>query len=396
MNLEQIQQALREDGLDGWLFYDFRGSNPIAYKVLSLSTREFYSRRWFYFIPATGEPTACVSSVESHVLRTLPGKRLVFRTWQELHSYLKTLLHGRGKVAMEYSPMNAIPTISRVDAGTIELVRSCGVEVVSSADLSQRFVARLTEEQVRGHREAGRRLIRAKDMLIAELGQDVRAGRALDEYAVQQRFVALMSSLGIKLNGGEPIVAVNGNASNPHYAASEALSAPIKRGDLLLLDFWGTLEDEEDPVFGDYTWMTFVGSEDEIPQKQREVFEVVRQARDSAIAFIRERLAAGKRVEGREVDDVTRRVISNAGYGDYFVHRTGHNITTMDHGDGTNNDDYETLDTRALLAGTCCSIEPGIYLPEFGVRSEVDLLIGENDVEVTGVPIQEKITPLLD
>lgn len=395
MNLEQIQQAIQNEGVDGWLFYDFRGSNPIAYKVLSLSTREFYSRRWFYYIPAHGEPTACVSSVESHVLRTLPGKRVIFRTWQELHTHLKELLPTSGRVAMEYSPLNAIPYIARVDAGTIELVRSLGVEVVSSADLCQRFVARLTEAQARGHREAGRRLMAAKDQLIAELGNDLRVGHELNEYAVQRRFVAIMRSMGIVLNGGDPIVAVNGNASNPHYMPSEELSAPIKRGDLLLLDFWGTVEGEDDAVFGDYTWMTFVGSEDEIPQKQREVFEIVRQARDTAIAFIRERLAAGKRVEGREVDDVTRQVISNAGYGDYFVHRTGHNITTMDHGDGANNDNYETMDSRALLAGTCCSIEPGIYLPKFGVRSEVDLLIGENDVEVTGVPAQEHIIPLL-
>ncbi|GHO68505.1 peptidase M24 [Ktedonobacter sp. SOSP1-52] len=395
MDLAQIQQALHAEGLAGWLFYDFRGSNPIAYKVLSLSTREFYSRRWFYFIPAQGEPTACVSSVESHVLRSLPGKRLVFRTWQELEMHLGALLPKGGRIAMEYSPRNAIPYISRVDAGTIELVRACGVEVVSSADLAQYFVARLTEAQVRGHREAGRRLIAAKDQLLAELGQDLRAGRELHEYGVQQRFVALMRSMGIQFSGGYPIVAVNGNASNPHYAPGEEHSSPIRRGDLLLLDFWGTLEGEEDAVFGDYTWMAFAGSEDEIPQKQREVFEVVRQARDSAIAFIRERLVAGTRVEGREVDDVARNVIAKAGYGDYFVHRTGHSITTMDHGDGANNDNFESMDSRALLAGTCCSIEPGIYLPEFGVRSEVDLLIHEHDVEVTGVPAQERLTPLL-
>jgi Xaa-Pro aminopeptidase len=191
-----------------------------------------------------------------------------------------------------------------------------------------------------------------------------------------------------------PIVAVNGNASNPHYEPSQALHSPIHRGDLLLLDFWARLP-WSDAIFGDYTWMAFVGSQDELPTRQREVFEIVRSARDSAIAFIRERLAAGERVEGRQVDDVARGVIARVGYGDHFVHRTGHSIGTVDHGNGANIDNFETQDERALLPNTCCSIEPGIYLPEFGVRSEVNLLIHELDAEVTGVPAQQEITCLL-
>jgi Xaa-Pro dipeptidase len=393
MDLERVQQALQHEKLDGWLFYDFRKSNPIAYQVLELPTEEMYTRRWFYFVPAQGEPGALVSAVESHVLQTLPGQRFVFRTWQEMQAHLATILTPDTRIAMEYSPMNAIPYSARVDAGTLELVRQCGVEVVSSADLSQRFVAQLSDKQTEGHREAGRRLIAAKDQLFAELSSDLRNGVALDEYHVQQRFLALIENAGLQATE-PPIVGVNGNASNPHYAPSPTLSQPIQRGDLILFDFWARLP-QPDAIYADYTWMAFAGTADEIPLRQREVFEIVRKARDTGIAFIRERLAAGKRVEGREVDDVTRAVIAKAGYGDNFVHRTGHNIYTTDHGNGANIDNYETQDARALLEHTCCSIEPGIYLPAFGVRSEVNLLIFERDAEVTGVPAQETIVPLL-
>jgi Xaa-Pro aminopeptidase len=393
MDQERVQQALQHEKLDGWLFYDFRKSNPIAYQVLELPTEEMYTRRWFYFVPAQGEPSALVSAVESHVLQTLPGRRFVFRTWQEMQAHLATILTPDTRIAMEYSPMNAIPYSARVDAGTLELVRQCGVEVVSSADLSQRFVAQLSDKQIEEHREAGKRLIAAKDQLFAELSSDLRNGVALDEYHVQQRFLALIENAGLQATE-PPIVGVNGNASNPHYAPSPMLSQPIQRGDLILFDFWARLP-QPDAIYADYTWMAFAGTADEIPLRQREVFEIVRKARDTGIAFIRERLAAGKRVEGREVDDVTRGVIAKAGYGDNFVHRTGHSIYTTDHGNGANIDNYETQDARALLKHTCCSIEPGIYLPAFGIRSEVNLLIFERDAEVTGVPAQEAIVPLL-
>jgi Xaa-Pro dipeptidase len=393
MDIERVQQALQHEKLDGWLFYDFRKSNPIAYQVLELPTEEMYTRRWFYFVPAQGEPSAIVSAVEAHVLQTLPGQRFVFRTWQEMQSYLAEILTPDTRIAMEYSPMNAIPYSARVDGGTLELVRQCGVEIVSSADLSQRFVAQLSEKQIEEHREAGRRLIAAKDQLFAELSNDLRNGVALDEYGVQQRFLALIENAGLQATE-PPIVGVNGNASNPHYAPSPTLSQPIQRGDLILFDFWARFP-QPDAIYADYTWMGFAGTADEIPLRQREVFEIVRKARDTGIAFIRERLAAGKRVEGREVDDVTRAVIAKAGYGDNFVHRTGHNIYTTDHGNGANIDNYETQDARALLEHTCCSIEPGIYLPAFGIRSEVDLLIFAHDAEVTGVPAQEAIVPLL-
>jgi Xaa-Pro dipeptidase len=393
MNVEDIQQALHIEGLDGWLFYDFRRSNPVAHQVLKLPADEMYTRRWFYFVPAQGTPAALVSAVECHVLRSLPGERRVFQTWQEMHTLLGDVLRDGMRVAMEYSPMNAIPYMSRVDAGTLELVRSYGVEVVSSANLAQRFVAQLSAEQMESHREAGRRLIAAKDALFASLADDLRAGVALDEYNVQQRFTALLQQAGLVLPD-PPHVAVNANSGNPHYAATSSKHDPIRQGDLILFDFWARLP-AAGSIIADYTWMAFAGTRDAIPARQREIFEIVRRARDTGITFVRERLVAGQRVEGRQVDDIVRAVIANADYGRYFVHRTGHSITTVVHGDGTNNDDFETQDDRILLANTCCSIEPGIYLPEFGVRSEVDILILEQGVEVTGVPAQEEIVALL-
>lgn len=396
MELQRIQEALAAEMLAGWLFYDFRKSNPLAYQVLGLSSEEMYTRRWFYFVPVQGEPIAVVSAVESHVLSRLPGEQLVFRTWQEMQAHLGRFLSSGLRVAMEYSPMNAIPYVSRVDAGTVELIRSFGVEVVSSANLAQRFTSQLSAAQLASHREAGRRLIAIKDQLFAELGAGMREGHELDEYAVQLRFANLIQQAGLEMPAGEfPIVAVNGNASNPHYEPGPTRSSPILRGDLVLFDFWGRLVDREDSVYADYTWMAFAGAADEIPAHQREVFALVRTARDSAIAFIRERLAAGERVEGREVDDVTRNVIAREGLGNFFVHRTGHSIGTVLHGNGANIDNFETQDERALLPFTCNSIEPGIYLLEFGMRSEVDLLILEGDVEVTGVPVQQEIVPLL-
>ncbi len=393
MGLADIQQILSQESLDGWLFYDFRQSNPIAYQILGLPQDAFYSRRWFYFVPAQGEPVALISSVESHVLRELPGRRLIFHTWQEMRAHLATLLVRGQRLAMEYSPMNAIPYIARVDAGTVELVRSYGVEVVSSANIAQRFVACLSEEQIASHREAGRRLIAARDNLFAQLGEDLRRDLPLNEYDVQQRFVALIREQGLVL-ADAPLVAVNGNASNPHYEPAAQGSSPIRRGDLILFDFWAHLPGSES-IFADYTWMGFAGTRQEIPARQLEVFAIVRDARDAGIDFIRQRLRAGQPVRGCEADDVVRAFIARAGYEAFFVHRTGHSIGTSDHGNGANLDNYETQDERQLLPFTCCSVEPGIYLPEFGVRSEVNLLIYEHDLEVTGVPAQTEITPLL-
>jgi Xaa-Pro dipeptidase len=395
MTIERIQQVLQQAGLDGWLFYDFRKSNPIAYQILQLPIDTMYTRRWFYFVPAQGTPVAIISAVEPHVLRALPGERVLFQNWQGMHAQLRALLPTPGRVAMEYSPLNAIPYVSRVDAGTVELIRSFGVEVVTSANLAQYFISQLTTEQIATHREAGLRLIAAKNTLFEQLGADLEAGLDLNEYAVQQRFVTLIQQSGLEIPDDEfPIVAVNGNASNPHYEPTASTYSPIRRGDLVLFDFWAKLPGP-DAVFGDYTWVAFAGTRAEIPVQQRDVFEVVRDARDSAIAFVRASLVAGRPVEGCAVDDVARNVITKAGYADYFVHRTGHSIGPVLHGNGANVDNFETQDVRTLLPQTLNSIEPGIYLPEFGIRSEVDLLVFEQDVEVTGVPVQNEIFPLL-
>jgi Xaa-Pro dipeptidase len=392
MELANIQQSLSAANLDGWLFYDFRKSNPIAYNVLSLPKNDPYSRRWFYFVPAHGTPIALVSAVESHVLHSLPGTKRVFRTWQEMRAYLKELLRPGMRVAMEYSPLNAIPYMSRVDAGTLDLIRSYGVEVVSSANIAQRFEAQLTAEQLDSNREAGRRIIAVKDTLFKELGEKLRAGHPLDEYSVQQRFLSLLQQAGTVPD--IPHVAVNANASNPHYESTASNHSPIQRGDLILFDFWAHLP-LPNAVYADYTWMAFAGTLEEIPLHQREVFEIVKRARDAAIAFVRQRLAENQPIEGRQVDDVTRAVIAEAGYADYFIHRTGHSIGTSVHANGANLDNYETQDDRLLIPHTCCSVEPGIYLPEFGIRSEVNLLILEQTAETTGTPPQQEITPLL-
>ncbi|MBE3565755.1 MAG: aminopeptidase P family protein [Thermogemmatispora sp.] len=393
MNLERIQQALQEERLQGWLFYDFRRSNSIAHRILELPREQMFTRRWFYWVPAQGEPIALVSAVEPHVLRSLPGEQRIFRSWQELHAQLRDLFQPGWRIAMEYSPHNAIPYLSLVDAGTIELVRSYGVEIVSSADLAQHFVARLTPQQIASHREAGRRLIAAKDRLLEELTSDLQAGRTLNEYSVQQRFLALMRAQGLLVEE-PPLIAVNGNAGNPHYAPTAEHHSPIRQGDLLLIDFWARLPEPE-AIYADYTWMAFVGRQDDIPSRQREVFALVCQARDAGLDFIRQRLATTQPLQAYEVDDVVRTVIARAGYGEAFVHRSGHSITTAEHGEGAHLDNLETHDERRLLPGTCCSLEPGIYLPDFGVRSEINLLIHEREVEVTGVPMQYEIVPLL-
>ncbi len=393
MEIARIQQALAAENIDGWLFYDFRKSNPVAYQVLALPYDDMYTRRWLYFVPVEGTPTAIISAVESHVLRSLLGERRVYRTWQEMHEFLQTLLRPGMRVAMEYSPLNAIPYMSRVDAGTVELVRSFGAEVVTSANMAQRFVSQLSDAQVESQREAGRRIIAAKDRLFKELGDDLRAETPLNEYQVQQRFIALMLEAGVVLEE-PPIVAANANSGNPHYEPTADKHSPIQRGDLVLFDFWGHLP-EPGSVVADYTWTAFAGTRTEIPARQKEVFAIVRNARDAGIVFVQQKLAAGERVEGGQVDDAVRSVIASAGYADYFVHRTGHSITTSTHGNGTNIDNFETHDQRVLLPNTCCSIEPGIYLPEFGIRSEVDLLISVHGAEVTGIPAQQEIVPLL-
>jgi Xaa-Pro dipeptidase len=391
LRLESIQEAIRAEGVDGWLFYDFRGSNPIAYHILGLDPAALYTRRWFYFIPATGIPTRIISAVEPHVLSELPGACQIFRDWREMQDLLHTTLVGAERVAMEYSPNSAIPVVSRVDAGTLELIRSLGKEVVSSANLVAAFDARLTREQIASHREAGRRLMIIKDAVFAHVRNRILTGGEPTEYEVQQRFLDLFREHGL-ITDEPPIVAVNEHSSDPHYVPSATQSSSIRRGDFLLVDFFAKLPGP-DAIWADYTWVAYVDRV--VPQHHARVFEIVRSARDRGIAYLDEARRPGKQIQGWQVDDVVRQVIYEAGYARWFIHRTGHSIARELHGNGANLDNLETHDERELLDYTCCSVEPGIYLPEFGVRSEVNVILFPERVEVTGAPIQEEIVPLL-
>lgn len=393
--VDELQATLQAEHLDGWLFFDFRRSNAVALRILELSPHAFFSRRWMYYVPASGIPTKLVSSVESHVLSSLPGNTLVYRSWQEYRHYLGQMLTGAKRVAMEYVPDNAIPYVSLVDAGTVELIRGLGPEVVSSADFAQRFEAVLTPAQLESHRVAGHVLMDAFNRLLPWLREEMLSDAIVTEFSVQREFGNLMRDAGLAIHQGEePLVAVNGNAANPHYSPTAENHAILRQGDLLLLDFSAPLVGE-DNIFADYTWMVYLGQQ--VPDRITSLFETLKDARDSGIDLLRQRFEAGQRIEGYEVDDAVRGVIAAAGYGDAYIHRTGHNISTRVHGNGAHLDNLETHDTRPLLANTCTSMEPGIYLPNenLGLRTEVDVLLLPGGIEVTGEPRQNAVIALL-
>jgi Xaa-Pro dipeptidase len=396
--VSDIQRALRDANLDGWLFYDFRQSDPLAYRILKLDPKQFSTRRWFYFVPAGGEPTRINHAIEQGKLDRLPGRKLVYSSWPLLHEHLRGVLGsvGNGKparIAMQYSPENAIPYISRVDAGTIELVRSLGAEPVTSADLVQLFEAVWTDEQYRSHVTAADNIHNIIQEAFAEVGRKIKAGGPVNEYEIQQFMVRRFDEENMTCDGDHPIVSVNANAASPHYQPNAEKFAPINRGDFLLLDVWAKLN-TPGAVYADQTWTGFVGTE---PSEEHvKVFTIVRDARDAAIEFVRESVAAGREIKGAEVDDVSRAVIERAGYGEYFTHRTGHSIGEEVHGNGAHIDNLETRDSRKIIPRTCFSIEPGIYLPgNFGVRSEIDLYVGDGRIEVTGQPIQTELVLIL-
>ena len=391
----EIQKALQAAKLDGWLFYDFRGSDPLAPRILKLGEHASGSRRWFYYIPANGEPTKIVHSIERGKLDALPGQRVIYRGWEEQHALLRKALNGgqsaHRRVAMQYSPNNDIPYISRVDAGTVELVRSFGVEVVSSAELVQQFEAVLTPEQHQSHVEASDKLHRVLMDAFAEIGRKIREEKPITEYDIQQFISQHLYDEGMTREEG--IVAVNANAANPHYFPTKEAAAPIKRGDFVLLDIVSKLR-KPGAICTDQTWTGFVG--DTVPEEYVRIFNIVREARDAATEFVRKNVREGKRIHGAEVDDVSRGVIKKAGFGEQFTHRTGHSIGEECHGNGVNIDNFETRDSRYITAGVLFSIEPGIYLEgKFGVRSEIDVYVGDKDIEVTGQPIQTEIVPIL-
>lgn len=388
-----IQEALREmETVDGWLFYDFRGSDPLAYRVLLLDPTRHVTRRWYYWIPTSGEPFKLLHRIEPSVLDELPGQVQQYVSWEQQRLLLASLLRGRQRIAMQYSPFNAVPYLSRVDAGTVELIRSFGLDVVSSADLVQQFEAVWTDEQLESHRYAVTTLRNIVDEAFAHVASCLSNERPLSEYDLQQFILSRIRDVGMTTSSA-PIAAVGAHSADPHYGPTESRSSLITRDNLVLIDLWAK-RTAPSSVYGDITWTGYTGRG--VPAKQRTIFEHVRRGRDAALSFVQGRVATGRFPCGWEVDDVCRNTIRAAGYGDFFIHRTGHSIGEEVHGNGANIDNLETQDERRLLPRTCFSIEPGIYLPgEFGIRSELDVYISDREAVVYGLPLQTEIIPLL-
>jgi Xaa-Pro aminopeptidase len=387
--LHEIQSDLRAAKLDGWLFYDFRGRDPIAHRILDLPNA-MRTRRWFYFVPAKGTPRKLAHKIETESLVTLPGETLYYSGQEELRKNLKKMLGRAKNVAMQYSPKNAIPYVAMVDAGTVELVKTCGVKVVTSADLVQKYEACWTPQQLQSHLLAGKNIDRIVAEAFALAGKGVRDKNLLTEVALQQWIQAEFAKADLTADEG-PDVAVNAHASDPHYAPSNERPTEIKEGDLLLLDVWGKLK-TSGSVYYDVAWVGYLGAK--VPEKYAKIFKVLVEARDRAVSLIQSSVAAGSPLQGWQVDKAARTVIEKAGYGKHFIHRTGHSIGQTVHGNGVNMDGLETHDTRRLIAKTCNSVEPGIYLPEFGMRSEVNVYVDENQASVTGA-VQKEILALL-
>jgi len=389
-DIKAIQAELKASKIDGWLFYDHHHRDPIAGRILGLGGNGMATRRWFYFIPSRGEPRKLVHKIEQGALDSLTGRKQVYAGWEELHKQLQKLLSGSRRIAMQYSPENKIPYIGLVDAGTVELVRKLKKSVVTSADLVQKFEAAWTPEQLASHLEAGEIVDRITRAAFERAATLVREGRPLTESELQMWIVEQFRANGLTADE-PPIAAVQPNNGNPHYEPKANGSRPIRAGDLLLLDIWAKC-DRPGSVYYDITWVGYLGAR--VPEAYAKIFRIVRAARDRAVELVREAVAHGRTIHGWEVDRAAREVIRKAGYAKYFVHRTGHSIGQDVHGNGANMDNLETRDDRKIVARTCFSIEPGIYLPEFGIRSEVNVYVGERDARVTGA-VQEEILPLL-
>jgi Xaa-Pro dipeptidase len=388
-NVKAIQSELRANKIDGWLFYDHHRRDPIANSILHLGGNGLASRRWFYFIPSKGEPRKLVHRIEAEMLDSLAGRKYVYSGWEELHKTLPKLLSGSKTIAMQYSPENNIPYIGLVDAGTVELVRKLKKKVVSSANLVQKFEAAWSEEQLATHLEAGKIIDRVRQDAFSRAASFVHEGKPISEYELQQWIAQQFRKNGLLPE--QTIVAVQPNNGNPHYEPKPEGSRPIRAGDLLLLDMWSKF-DRPGSVFYDITWMGYLG--DRVPDTYAKIFRVVRQARDNAVNEVKEAMQEGQAIHGWEVDRAARETIRKAGYAKYFVHRTGHSIGENIHGNGANMDGLETRDDRTIIPHTCFSIEPGIYLADFGIRSEVNVYVSEREARVTGA-IQDEILALL-
>ncbi|MDQ2844107.1 MAG: M24 family metallopeptidase [Acidobacteriota bacterium] len=380
MQIEDLQEAIRASGLEGWLFFDHHRRDPLAYRILGISTEVEATRRWYYFVPAHGEARKLVHRIENRALDSLPGQKNSYSSWKDQHEKLKTLLAGCSRIAMQYSPNCAIPYISLVDAGTVELIRAAGIEVVSSAGLVQEFEARWTGKQLSSHLHSGKLVDQIRRDAFDLLGERLRAEATITEYEIQQ-FILGRFSQSFLITGHGPIVAVNEHASDPHYEPTRDNNRAINVGDFVLIDLWAK-SIEPGSVYYDVTWTGYCGNE--IPLEIQNVFEIVRDARKKAALFVTEKAARAERFAGFEVDDVARGYIEQKGYGEAFFHRTGHSIGTDVHGTGANMDNLEAHDERLVIPNTCFSIEPGIYLPKFGVRSEVNMYVGNGFAQVTG------------
>jgi Xaa-Pro dipeptidase len=386
MNVDDIQAAIRDEGLDGWLFFDHHRRDPLAYRVLQFTPDSPVTRRWYYYIPAHGEPQGLVHKIEARTLDGLPGHCKTYADWNGLIEALRGMLGGAKRVAMQYSPNCAVPYVAMVDAGTVELVRGLGVEVATSANLIQYFESRWSKEQLESHLEAGRRVDRVRREAFERIGAKQRANERVTEWDMKEFILGRYREEGLIIEHG-PDVAVNANASNPHYEPKQDACSEIKKDDIVLIDMWAKL-DRADSVYYDITWIGFCGATP--PAAFERVFTVVREARDKAVKRVQDAVAAKRDLRGYEVDDAARAHIREQGFGEYFFHRTGHSIGIEIHGAGANMDNLETHDERKVIPWTCFSVEPGIYLPEFGVRSEVNVFVDENSARVTG-EIQQKI-----
>ena len=392
LDIGAVQAALAADGLDGWLLYDFRGSNPIAADITAVARQggHLATRRWFYLIPAHGDPRGLVHAIEPRSLAHLPGKSERYAGREHLETGLRGLLSGVRRVAMEYSPNCAIPYVSRVDAGTIELVRGAGAEVVSSGDLVQRFAAVWDARAIQTHVAASAKLYRIKDRAFDEIRGRLVRGVATSEYDIQQAMCRWFEDEGL-VSDSPPNVSAQENAGNPHYLPTATVHRAIRQDDLVLLDLWGKL-DEAGAVFADITWMGFVGSR--VPTEQQLAFNAVRAARDAALDLVQRAVAGGQELRGWQVDRAASSVLRSAGYGSQILHRTGHSLGEEVHGTGVNMDDFETHDDRRLLTGTGFTIEPGVYFYDFGVRSEINVIVQAREAVVTG-PLQTEIVALV-
>lgn len=388
-DLSAVQQALQQFHLDGWLLYDFRGSNILARRILDLADQPIGSRRFFYCVPANGPPQKLVHRIEQGALDHLPGEQTVYLTWQELEAGIQHLVTGLSRVALEYSPRNANPYISKVDAGTVEVIRSCGVEPVPSGDLIQLFEATWDDDQWAMHQVAAQHTDSAYTRAWSFIADRIRAGATITERDVQAEIMRHFAQHGMTTYH-PPIVAVGPHSGDPHFETGDT---PLREGEFVLIDLWAKL-DRPRAVYSDLTRVGFIGKT--VPDQYDAVFQIVARARDAAIACVQRAFAAGTDLQGWQVDQAARDVINAAGYGHAFVHRTGHSIGQETHGNGANMDNLETHEERRVLPRTCFSIEPGIYLPEFGVRLEVNVYIGaDRRVHVTGGELQRQVVPIL-